>query len=158
MPPIIVHQAKEQSQHIHFNIPLNQIVYHAPSGYMDRDGLLKSTTQFSNVCDTSPVNNHILFFNGQGSHFDEHALRQIKCRNIQPFLMKSNNLINDQHNDNVPNDKLKSLYNLAKAAWMLKYRTTHFLYHHMKSILVEARYAFKLSSGNIVRDSFAKQS
>ena len=102
---------------------------------MDRDGWLKSTTQFSNVCGASPVNNQILFFDGHGSHFDDGALRQMMYKNIQPFVLKSGDSINNQPNDNGPNAKLKSLYNVAKSAWMLEYGTTKFSRHLMNSVL-----------------------
>ena len=39
---------------------------------------------------------------------------------------------------------------------MLKYGTTRFQPRHMNSVLVEAWDAFKVSSGNIIVDSFAK--
>ena len=39
---------------------------------------------------------------------------------------------------------------------MLKYGTMRFQPHLMKYVLVEAWYAFKVSSGNIIVDSFAK--
>ena len=52
-------------------------------------------------------------------------------KNIQPFVLKYGNSINYQPNDNGPNAKLKSLYNVAKSAWMLKYGTTDFSPHHM---------------------------
>ena len=87
MPPIIVHQSKDYSEEIHFNIPLEQTVHHTPSGYMDRDGWLKATTQLSNICGASPVNNQILFLDEHASHFDDLALRKIKYQNIQPFLL-----------------------------------------------------------------------
>ena len=64
--------------------------------------------------------------------------------------------MNDQPNDNGPNSKLKFLYNMVKAVWMLKYGTTKFLPRHMNSVLVEARDAFKVSAGNIIRDRFVK--
>ena len=118
--------------------------------------MIKSMTQFSNVCGASPVNNRILLFYGHGSHFNDGTLRQIVYKNIQPFVLKSGDSINDQPNDNVPNDKLKYLYNVANIAWMLKYGTIKFSPHHMNSILVEAWDSFKISSGNIIRDSFAK--
>ena len=75
---------------------------------------------------------------------------------IQPFILKAGDSINDQPNDNRPNSKLKSLYNILKAKWMLKYGTTRFQPHHMKSVLVEAWEDFTVSYGNIIRDSFAK--
>ena len=109
MSPIIVQQAKGYSQDIHFNITMDWTVYHASYGYMGRYGWLKSMTQFSNICGSSPVNNQILFSDGHDSHFEEHALRKMKCINIQPFVLKAVGSINDQPNDNGPNAKLESL-------------------------------------------------
>ena len=40
---------------------------------------------------------------------------------------------------------------------MMKYGTANFVPHHMDSILVQARYAFKVSAGNIIRYRFAKE-
>ena len=58
--------------------------------------------------------------------------------------------------DNGSNAKLKSLCNVAKSAWMLKYRMEKFSPHHINSILVEAWDDFNISSGNIIMDSFKK--
>ena len=80
----------------------------------------------------------------------------MKCRNIQPFVLKAGDLIRHQPNYNGPNFKLKSIYYVAKYVWMMKYVTKKFLTHHMNSILVEALYAFNLSAGNIIRDGFSK--
>ena len=88
VPPIILHQSKEYTQDIHFNITLYCMVHHTPSGYMDIDGWLKSVTQLSNICVASPVNNQILFFNGHYTHVDCRALRHMDFRNIQPFVLK----------------------------------------------------------------------
>ena len=103
MPPVIVHQSKEYSQDLHHNIPLYWIFHHTPSGYMDRYGWLKVMTQFSNICGASPVNNHVLFFDGNDSHFDDCSLTQTQSKNIQPFIPKVGDSINDQPNDNGPN-------------------------------------------------------
>ena len=113
-------------------------------------------SQFSNVCGASPVNNQILLFDGHSSHFDGSALRHMMCKKIQPFVLKEGDTINGHPNDNGPNSKLKSLLNAAKNAWMLKYGTKMFLPHHRNSVLVEAWDSFKVSAGNIIRDSFAK--
>ena len=64
--------------------------------------------------------------------------------------------INDQPNDNGSNSTLKALYNRLKAKWMVKYGTTRFQPHHMNDVPVEAWDAFKVTSGNIIVDSFAK--
>ena len=104
---------------------------------MDRYRWLKSMTQFSNVYGAYPVNNNILFFDGHGIHFGDGTLRKITCKKIQPFFLKSGDSINDQPNDNDPNSKLKSLYNVTKSTWLLNYGTTKFSPHHMNSVLVE---------------------
>ena len=57
---------------------------------------------------------------------------------------------------NTSNSTLKSLYNITKAEWMLKYGTKRIQPHHMSSVLVEAWDALKVSYGNIIIDSFAK--
>ena len=99
-------------------------------------------TQFSNICGTSPVNNSILFFDGNNIHFDNRALIQMQSKNIQHFIPKAGGSINNQPNDNGPNLTLKALDNISKAKWMLKYGTTRLQPHHMNSVLVEAWYAF----------------
>ena len=101
-------------------------------------------TQFSNICGTSPINNQILFFDGYDSNFDNGALRLIMFKNNQPFVLKSGDSTNNQTNDNVPNAKLKFLYNMANSAWLLKYGTTKFPTHHMNYVLVEAWDYFKM--------------
>ena len=110
MPPIVVHQAKDYSQDLHHNIPLDCTVHHTPYGYIDRDGWIKAMTKFSNRCGASPVNNQMIFFNGHDSHFDGCALTQMQKKNIHPFILKVSDSINYQPNDNGPNSKLKALY------------------------------------------------
>ena len=80
----------------------------------------------------------------------------MKCRNIQPFVLILGDPINDQPKDNVPNVKLKSLYNMEKSSWILKYAMKKFLPHYMKSVLIESWDTFKVSAGNIVKGNFAK--
>ena len=80
----------------------------------------------------------------------------MKCKKTQLFVLKADDSINDQPNGNVPNYKLKSLCNVAKDAWMLKYGTTKFSPHYMNSVLVEAWDAFKVSARNITREIFLK--
>ena len=103
MLPVGIHQAKEYSQDLHNNIPLELKVHHTPSEYMNRYGWLNAMVQLFNICGASPVNNHILFFNGHNSHFDNRALKQTQSKNIQPFMLKAGESINDQPNDNGPN-------------------------------------------------------
>ena len=73
-----------------------------------------------------------------------------------PLFLKSGDSTNNYTNDNGINSKLKFLYNMAKSARMLKYGTKTFSLHHMNYVFVEAWDAFKMSAGNIIRDSFVK--
>ena len=114
MPPIIMHKAKEYSQYLHFSIPLYWTFHNTPSGYMYIERWLKSMNQFSNVCGAFPVNNQILLFDGHDSHFDNCVRGQIKCRNIQPFVLFPVDTINKHPNDNGPNDRLWYIYNVEK--------------------------------------------
>ena len=111
-------------------------------------------TQSSNICGASHIKNHILFIYGHDIQLDDLALRQIIFRNIQLCILKVDNSINSQTNDNIQNAKIKSLYNVAKSALMLKYGTKKFQPHHMNSALVEPWDAFKVSGENIIRDRF----
>ena len=118
--------------------------------------MVAGSKERNNTCYASPVNNQILFFGGHDSHFYDRAIRQMKCQHIQPFVLKSGNSANNQPNDNVPNAKLKSLYNEVTSVWMLKYGTKKCLPCHMNSILLEAWDAFRVSAGNIIREIFVK--
>ena len=111
-------------------------------------------TQFSNICYSSPVNNQILFLYGHNSQFYSRALTQMQRKHIQPFIPKYCDFINYQPNDNGPNSKLKAIYNILKTEWMLKYGTRRFQPHHMNSALADTWEFFKVSYGNIIRDSF----
>ena len=84
------------------------------------------------------------------------ALRKMMRKKIQPFVPKSGDSINCQPNDNGPNTKLRSLYNVVKSACLMKYVMKRFSPHHMNSALVEVWDAFKMSARNIIRDRFAK--
>ena len=112
--------------------------------------------QLSIVYGASPVNNQILFSGGHDHHFKNGALRKIMCKNIQPFVLKYGNSIDDHSNDNGPNPKLNSPYNMTNSAWILKYGATNFSPHRMNSVLVEEWNAFNMSVGNIIRESFSK--
>ena len=65
--------------------------------------------------------------------------------------------MNNQPNDNGPNSKMKSIYNVTKSAWIMNYGTTKFSPHHMNFVLVEAWDDFRMSYGNTIRQIFAKK-
>ena len=83
-------------------------------------------TKFSNTCGASPVNNQILFFSGHNIQFNNCALTQMQRENIQIFILKAVESINDQPTDNGHNSELKAIYNILKDKWILKYGTTRF--------------------------------
>ena len=70
-----------------------QIFHHTPYGYLNRDGWIRSTTQFSAVCGASTIKNKSTLFNGHDSHVGDHALRFMVDQNTQPFFLKPDDLI-----------------------------------------------------------------
>ena len=85
MPTIIVHQSNEYSKDTHFNIPMDLTVDHTASEYIDRDGWIIATAQFSKVCVTSPVNNTIIFFYGNDNQFGDYTLLHIGHQKSNPL-------------------------------------------------------------------------
>ena len=82
--------------------------------------------QLYNMCGVSHVKNQILFFNGRDNHFDDQTLTKLQRKNIQTFILESGDSIYNQPNDNGPNSKLRALYNILKAKFMLIYGTMRF--------------------------------
>ena len=70
---------------------------------MNRYGWLKAMSQLSNVYGASSVNNKIIFFNGHDSRFDDRSLIHTEKQNIQTFILKLGDSVNDQPNDNGKN-------------------------------------------------------
>ena len=68
---------------------------------MDKYGRLKYMT--------NPVKNQIILFDAQSSRFYDHAMIHMEHQNIQPFLLKPGDYVNNQPNDNGLNAKVKSL-------------------------------------------------
>ena len=50
MPPMIVRQADNYTQYLHWNLLSDWLVYNLPSGYIDRDLWMKETSLFSRTC------------------------------------------------------------------------------------------------------------
>ena len=108
MRNIIVNQAKENSQYLHFNIPLNWIVHHTLYGCMDRYGLLKATNQLSTICGTYTIKNQPIFFNENDTHFNDRTLCYTDDQNIQFLPLKPVDFGNYQPNDNGKNEYTNS--------------------------------------------------
>ena len=137
MPPMIVHQAENYTQDLHWNIPSDWLVHSTPSGYMDMDGCMKSMSLFSRTCGSIKMNPQVLLFDGHDIHFDDRATHILQSHHISPFVLKAGNSTNDQPNDNGPNLKLKRYYGIAKVKWQRQHGTMKFTPAHMNSVLVE---------------------
>ena len=149
-----MHQSKYYSKDPHSFIPLDCTFHCTPSGYMDRYGWLKAMTQFSNIYGASPVNNQIIFFSGNDSHFYYYVRIHTNLQNIQLFVLNSGDSSNNHPNYNGTNEKINFPCNGSKVPFMLNYVTMKIIPHHVNLILAEAWVTFKVSTGNIIRYRF----
>ena len=69
MPHVIVHQASNYTQDLHYIIPKDWVVHNTSSGYMDRDGLIKAMMYFETFCGLNILNPQVLFYDGYDSYF-----------------------------------------------------------------------------------------
>ena len=104
---MIVHQAENYTQDLHWNLPGDWLVHCTPSGYMDRDGWMKAMSLFSRTCGSSKMNPQVLFFDGHDSHLDDRATHILRSHHISPFILKAGDSTNDQPNYNGAILKLK---------------------------------------------------
>ena len=127
IPPMIIHQAENYTQDIHWNLPSNWLVHNMPSGYMDRGGWMEEMSIFSRTCGTININPQFLFFEGHDIHFYDRAKHLLWYHHISQFILKAGDSTNDQPNDNGPNLKLKRYYIIAKVKWKRQHRTLKLL-------------------------------
>ena len=156
MPPMIVNQAENYTQDIHWDLPSDWLVHSTPSGYMDRDGWMKATSLFSRTCGSSNMNPRVLFFDGHGSHFDDRGTHILRSHHISPFILKEGDSTNDQTNDNGPNLKLKRYYGISKVKRQRQHRTIKFTPDQMNSVLVEMWHLFQQKSACVIIYAFKK--
>ena len=104
---------------------------------------------FASMCCSSPLNLQVLFYDGHDNHFDDRSLNILRRHNIQYFILKADDSVHDQSNDNGPKMNLKNFYGNARMNWMRHHGTLKFILPHMNNILVETWVAFKLSSVTI---------
>ena len=138
MPPMIVHQAANYTQYLHWNLPSDWLVHCTPSGYMYRDGWMKEMSILSRTCGSSKMNPQVLFFDGHDSHFDDRATHILRSHRISPFILKAGDSTNDQPNDNGPNRMLKRYYSIARVKWQRQRGIMKFTPTHMNYVLVES--------------------
>ena len=146
----------EWSEFLSLNLPGNQVVHNTPSGYIDRNGWLKTTENFSSLAGTSAGNPQFLFFDGHDSHWDSDSLDLYSKRNCHPFFLKAGDSTNNQPNDNGPNAAFKVCYNDRKDEWDEQFGTTQYTPPHMNKVLVNAWNEFTLKAAPIVVKAFKK--
>ena len=123
---------------------------------MDRDGWHKSMSHFTSMCCSSPLKPQVLLCDGHGRNFYDRALDILHIQNIQSLILKSDDYVNDQPNNNGPNTKLKNLYVNSIMTWMRHHGTLKFTPDHMNSVLIDTWKNFKISSATITQNSFKK--
>ena len=143
MPPMIVYQAENYTQDLHWNLHSDRIFHNTPSGYMDRDGWMKAMSLFSRTCGSSKMNPQALLFDSHDSHFKDMHTHILQSHHIYPFILKAGDSTNDQPNSNGPNLKLKRYYSIEKVKWQRQHGTTKFSPAHMNYALVEMWYLFQ---------------
>ena len=107
MPPVIVHQAENYTQDLHWNLPSDWLVYNTLSVYMDRYGWMKTLSLFIRTCGDSKLNPQVLLCDVHDSQFDDRATHILQSHHISPFILRYGESTNNQPNDNGPNLNLK---------------------------------------------------
>ena len=87
MPPVIVHQAENYTQYIHYRITKYWVVHNTPYGYMDRGGWMKAMIHFKTVCGANKLSLKCFFFDGHDSHFDDRSIHILYSNHIKPFIL-----------------------------------------------------------------------
>ena len=77
----------------------------------------------------------MIFYDGHDIHFDYRELYIICRHNIQYFILKLGDSVNDQPNYYVPNKKLKNLYDNTIVNGMIHHVTVKFSPLHMNYAL-----------------------
>ena len=156
VPPTIVHQACEWTADLGIGVPDNWVVHSTPSGYMDRDGFIKTCDNFARLSGSSATNHQFSFFDGHDSHWAPEALDLLAKQNVSSFFLKSGDSVRDQPNDNGPNCSLRACYNDCKDEWDEMFGTTKFNPPHFNAVMGKAWGRFTMKAAPIIRAAFQK--
>ena len=156
IPPTIVHKSCNLTGAHGLNIPGNWITHATPSGYMDRDGWLKTSYNFVKLCGASELDPQFLYIDGHDSHWDADALDYLRINYVFVFFLKAGDSENDQPNDNGSNCKLKGIFAGFKEEWKLKYATVPFTVPYFNELITKSWEKFKLTSSGCIIRSFEK--
>ena len=103
MPPLIVNQAENYTQDLHWNLPSEWLFQNTLSGYMDRYGWMKAIILFSRTYVAIKLKPQVFFFDGHERHFNDRAINLLQSHQTSPFILKAGDSTNDQPNDNGSN-------------------------------------------------------
>ena len=137
MLTVIVHQAENYTQDIHWNLSSDWIVHNTPSVYMNRDGHMKAMRILSRTCGASKSNQQVLLFDGHEIHFNDRATHLVRYHHIYPFILKAGDYTNYQPNDNGTNLKLNIYDGIAKLKFQRQHGNMKFTPAHMNYFLVD---------------------
>ena len=87
VPPTVIHQAVNLTMEHSMNLPGNWTTHCTPSGYMDRDGWLKSVKTFTKYARATEGEPLFLFFDGHDSHWDAGALDWLSAHHVELFFL-----------------------------------------------------------------------
>ena len=152
----MVQQRAHYTRYLHHNIPSDWVIQNSLSGYRDRDGWNKSMSHFASMFCYSPLNTQVIFYNFHDRHFYDRALVILRKHNICLLMLRSDDSLHDQRNDNGPKTKVKNLYGNVKMNYMRHHGNLKFTPAHMNSFFVSTQEAFKLSSAKISQHAFKK--
>ena len=86
---MIVHQATNYTQDLHYNIPKYWVVHNTLSRYMDRDGWMKAMMHSKTVCGANKLNPQVLLYDGHDIHFYDMAIDILHYHIIKPLVLKA---------------------------------------------------------------------
>ena len=112
---------------------------------------------FKTVCGANNINPQVLLYDGHVSHFGNRAIHILLSHHIKPFIIKADESINENPNDNVPNLKLKGIYGKARINCQRQHRTPKFTTEEMNYVLVETWRYFQLSSAPVTINAVKKK-
>jgi hypothetical protein len=115
IPPMLVHQ--DGAMHTIsgdkiMNLEGNTVVHSTSSGYMDKEGFRAYVQHFAHHVQPQKGHLQYLYIDGHDSHFDHTAMDGALSLHVRVMLLKANDSVNDQPQDNGMNACLKAKYNV----------------------------------------------
>jgi hypothetical protein len=154
MAPMLIAQG-EKGKVTHSLVHNWPYLYHQnEAGYMDKEAFaiyLKALRQQSLASLTNP---QLLFYDGHGSHWALDAIQEVSEGNVHCFVLKANDSVHDQPNDNGVNSRLKALIYRKIATWRSHNPIAAIRQAIFNSIAVEAWEEFKLDAAPVIRKAF----